>query len=839
MTRADECEKQIEKSPEEKTVSPEAAVTEANAGKSDLAQDAKSYIEYLKNGGISGITGEFGKPEIFDWGDAQTLDVKRSEKNGVPLGDVQPQDVHVTSFRQGDGAPATQNGNRAETPSGQEVKSDRHDVPLGDVQPQDVHVTSFKQGDSTPSTQDVKPGDKTSVPTGDFQPSDAVDGTEAPMGLVGDRSRDSGVGSPSKPDVKLDDQGRLSEYKLPDGTKYEITYGSNGDPSKIVLTEENSQPITFEKNEKGDWVNPKNPEQVLAYVDKNEQGKIKMRSLDDEVTIGPDGSYKAVKWKNNETVAEIDKDGVSHKFDKTNQTETITKPGSHISEVKSTEPGHVGETKGYELRDDQNHVTKVDKNSDGTVTVTKGDQKETFNKVEQDSNGDLKFTAKDNSTLEMKQDGTEIRRDKNGHVTEITNSDSEVTKFARSADGKVAGVTVTDAQGHVVERKSGGIEINDQDATYTVREKDRIVERKADGTEQVKDKDGKAIESDQDKLLSKFKNYTPEQIHQLKQDLADIDKLPEAQRKKVYESLDKIARNDEHPEAAIHLTGQQSRELVASLAHQIAHPESIQQGDKMTCACANMEQTLAHNHPEVYADMVSKLATDGKYTTPESKPGAKDGITIEAQKTGEHDLAGKTDAYGQRTYSSELFQNAVAQLGMKDGAHYKSYAPGSPELEPVPNGIDPSRDTGERVVEANGDLKPFKGFNAGEQVDILNKLVPGDKFKETAPVNTPADLERAFQTNGRPPLNVGIHLGPESSFTDMPGSSGASGTGYHAVNVTKIATGPDGKRYVYYENPAGGADHSYPNGKGVPIDDFVKAMKGGNDKMKAVVRQGR
>lgn len=355
--------------------------------------------------------------------------------------------------------------------------------------------------------------------------------------------------------------------------------------------------------------------------------------------------------------------------------------------------------------------------------------------------------------------------------------------------------------------------------------------RKADGTEVLLNKNGQPVESDADKLMAKFKNFTPEQQHQLRQDLADIDKLPPEQRKKVYESLDRIARNDEHPEHAIKLTGQQARELVASLAHQIAHPESIQQGDKMTCVLANSEQTLARNHPEVYADMVAKLATDGKYTTPGGK-------TIEVQKNSEGRLAGKSDAYSQRSYASKLFQNGAAQLGMKEGDVYKSYPPGAPELNPRPAGVNPSNDTGERVVHKDGTTEKFRGFDAQQQADILNQLAPNDKYRATEPVKTPADLEKALKENGGPPLNVGIHLGPESGFTGMSGSEGASGSGYHAVNITRIETGPDGKKYVYYENPAGGTDHSYPNGAGVPIEDFVKAMQGGDIKMRAVVHGG-
>lgn len=55
----------------ESTKSSESAVTEANAGKVDLVDKQKEQIEYLKSGGRSGITDDFGKPLLFDGDFAQ------------------------------------------------------------------------------------------------------------------------------------------------------------------------------------------------------------------------------------------------------------------------------------------------------------------------------------------------------------------------------------------------------------------------------------------------------------------------------------------------------------------------------------------------------------------------------------------------------------------------------------------------------------------------------------------------------------------------------------------------------------------------------------------------
>src|SRR5262249_32008310 len=154
----------------------------------------------------------------------------------------------------------------------------------------------------------------------------------------------------------------------------------------------------------------------------------------------------------------------------------------------------------------------------------------------------------------------------------------------------------------------------DKDGSYTVAlDKDHKVKRLADGTEEALDGKGARTESRADQLLGRMKDLTDEQKKDLKQDLADIDKLPPEKRERVYASLERIAAND--VTNRMEMSPEQSRELVASLAHQIAHPESIKQGAKDTCALAATEQLMAGTAPEAYAEMVASLACDGEYYT--------------------------------------------------------------------------------------------------------------------------------------------------------------------------------------------------------------------------------
>jgi hypothetical protein len=174
---------------------------------------------------------------------------------------------------------------------------------------------------------------------------------------------------------------------------------------------------------------------------------------------------------------------------------------------------------------------------------------------------------------------------------------------------------------------------------------------------------GKKSETEQDALLNKMEKLNPPlglpEQKRLRADLAEIDKLPEEQRQKVYKSLETIA----HGEAATRLTDQQRRELVMSLAHQIAHPESIKDGD-MTGTPANAERMMASGYPEHYANIVAKLATDGRYIS-------SDGKTVEAKRDSDGRLAGRSDPSSQRSLTSELFQDAVVQL-RRSGSRHRS-----------------------------------------------------------------------------------------------------------------------------------------------------------------------
>jgi len=704
-----------------------------------------------------------------------------------------------------------------------------NNIPLGvlDMLPKGANPEALPLG--------VPDDARTLTPGGEHAPAAPTDKSDE--GAIGDRSKDSGAGTlekqPRYETTTIGGKEMPTEYTMPDGQTYQIEYGADGKPSAVTIPDQFGKPTRFEnkggmwKDEDGHWDQHK-----LRDVQVDDKGRVvfvreDQNSAVEATRISGDGTLEKLRSydqgaKTGIVDASIDASG------KVTRGDAVTESGSHVTEIKSGDS-----VQGYEIKDDEGHVKQI-KVEEGGVTVKTGDRTEHYDKVESDGKGGIRLIAKDKSTVEIGQDGVEVHKNPQKQVTSITNAEGETTTFERSGNN-VTGVTVTDGQGKVVEHKSGKVEVTG-DGSYTIelpkaeledRKADGAegtptkLERRRDGTEQLLDKDGKHVESDADKLAGKI-DMSPEYMRQFKQDLADIDRLPPEQRRKVYESLSKIAdsgtynyvEKERKPPDQARFTRSEQSELVTSLAHQIAHPESIQQGAHESCAAANMEELMARKHPDRYADIVSKLATEGKYEFPSGK-------VVHADTTDGY-LNPKADAYGRRSFSSELFQDAAIQLAV-DPKTYKSVALDSPDIEPRPKGVTPATDYGERLIDPNNPGAPeqFHGIDSAKQLQAYKDLFPGEKYGEV-PVQSSEDLQKALDANGGPPMKVGISLKGDLADTGMGGEAAGSLEGNHAIVITEIK---DGK--VYYENTAGGKDHSYPHGEGVPIEKFTEAMKVG------------
>ena len=323
-------------------------------------------------------------------------------------------------------------------------------------------------------------------------------------------------------------------------------------------------------------------------------------------------------------------------------------------------------------------------------------------------------------------------------------------------------------------------------------------------------------------------------------DLKEIDKLPEAKREAVYKALDQIARDGGG--MPNQLSSEERKQLVEQVAHQIAHPESIHQGNKGTCGLAATEFDMAGRYPEKYAQYMANLATKGESTTAD---GGKLRISPEMINIKDKDghLVPHDDANPSRSLASKIFQTAAANRVLEERAKsanppeqpstYDTQRPGS--KYPIElGGVDkkkmrdfrPSEDTGERIVKPDGKAQPWDGVDV-QDLEKLTSGLTGEQY-EAQPVVKRRDLSKPDQAaaarqdfidqaekNGLP-MNLNITL-LKGDFTGMNSEGG------HELVITKIDKGPPAM--VYYDNTASGTDHSYPTGKPVPLDTLIKSMQ--------------
>lgn len=753
---------------------------------------SKRTFEYDKTGNVSAVT----HPDGSHWdrtGDGQWTNAETGEKwNGNIKVDDKGNFLYYNE--KGEGAVVS--------PQGKEV-----DVQLSESQMKDYAQEGEQKSEAAHSA-----------------------GDDGKMGAAGKRE-------PGKldPESVVTDEKGLKKYDVirPDGTR--VTYERVQDGKRDVWGESiegvgtKAAPVTSAIQD-GDSVVITQKDGSITVL--NKDGSTDNRDHDGrlETSVDADGNQSDYRYDKNGKATEV----------------STTEKGSAVSAIYKARdngdgfPEATGENPiGYEVHDSQGHVSSIQQKGD-SVTVKTGGKTETYadSKVSVAADGGVQVTDKEGQVVyEGKPDGTQIKRNADGKVTDTITPDGSSTHYEYDKKtGELKAAQVKNAEGEVVDEywkqdgewnssraaEETGVStlVNAEvgaDGTFKVDGMDgKTYERKADGTEEVSDYRGAEVQDKADEIIDKMNPpLTEEQEKQFRRDMAEIAKLPPDQRDAVYAGIDKVMTAN--TDSTTKLDDQQRRDIVTSMAHSIADPESIQQGGKNSCAAANAEQTVAKERPDVYANTVATLATEGKITV--TKP---DGTTktIETQKDEKGKLKGTTDPNGQRSISSEIFQNAAINVAMPDGETYKSYS--TADTVPYAEGVDPSTESGERVIDKDGEARNFGGLGAEQQVEILNTFMPEGKY-DNKPITSKEELIAAYDENGGPPLNVGIHL-DAANFDGMDDGTGRTeGSDQHAVNITYI----DKKSgLVYYDNPAGGDDHSYPNGKGVPIKDFVEAMKG-------------
>ena len=113
-------------------------------------------------------------------------------------------------------------------------------------------------------------------------------------------------------------------------------------------------------------------------------------------------------------------------------------------------------------------------------------------------------------------------------------------------------------------------------------------------------------------------------------------------------------------------SGEQRTDLVRNILHDLAMPSDIAQRQKGTCAAAAIQMMLAVEHPERYAQMVTRLADDQSVKLP-------NGRTLHPNNVW------RSDSKDLRNQSAKVLQNALMKHGNGTYDSTKDYGDPSPE----------------------------------------------------------------------------------------------------------------------------------------------------------------
>lgn len=646
------------------------------------------------------------------------------------------------------------------------------------------------------------------------------------------------------PEVHRDDSGRPREYTTPAGNQCEIAYGEDGKLNRVTITPPTGRPEVLERTEKGWWkVNGVTDYELTVKVLDDGSVVRENKMFGGSLVTRPDGTAEGRdRDERRSLVVEADGTRSTYRYDGSITsfgTRLIEKPGSKFAEIKSTY-GDFNE--GYQYTHNGGHIETLQR-VNREWELHRNGVKEVLPRgthVEIKPDGYRKISRPDGSSIEGLPDGITLDRNRNEKIARLSSPDGLVTTLQYDEKGKVKDVQVHDNSGKLLEHSQRtangwdstitdaagkplvikGVEVDQKTGKYALNTFSGRISRLPDGTEDQTDAYGRKIEGYDDKVMSWMKKsgleLSKEEKKTLEADLAVLNKLPAEKKSEILFSLDRIVNGN--CDNKTELSKSQRAEIVASLAHQIAHPDSISQGGKRAASMASAERILAATRPEEYARMVSQLAIDGKFTT-------GDGKLVEVQRGPYGFLDGKTDSYNQRSLTSELFQNAAANLALSgEGLEYRSYSSDSSKLEPRPFDVDPSLDSGERVKDRDGRIRSFHGLTAEQRAVLLKDL--GIDHTDAGVIKSEKELLAAWEnrTDKNAPLTIAIGVDQKVGyFTEQWKRAPEVDPQHHIITITHIDTSgiiP----VVYFDNTAGGEDHSYPNGTPLPAGNITMAQ---------------
>lgn len=147
--------------------------------------------------------------------------------------------------------------------------------------------------------------------------------------------------------------------------------------------------------------------------------------------------------------------------------------------------------------------------------------------------------------------------------------------------------------------------------------------------------------------------------------------------------------------------------LAEQVLSQAANPTSIDQGWNKTCNVSNAEVRIYARQPSRAAALIGDVFMNGSYT-------ATDGSTINLSRNAispDAEALWNPPLDGKRSYATQLFNNVAANLVLAGEGKKYVKLPFSAE-----------DDTGELVIDKDGNTVPFSGFGGPEIVKAHNLI---------------------------------------------------------------------------------------------------------------------
>jgi len=504
--------------------SSESAVQEAGAGKTDLVQKQKEATDYLKKGGTSGITDQFGKP-LWLISESSTASGDARSMLGAPakVGDAIEAGKSADTYHPDSSSSTT----RSDSPV---INRDAQGNVTHITQPEGLAVDIKYDAQGQPTEIKGKGATWTKDATGGWTETDSAGHTLATAKYI-DVDKTSGditiannnkyiqtfhadgsteVTRPDNAIIDRDAHGNVTDIVQPGGKdEFHIKNDAQGHP--VEIKDKNT---TWTKDSTGAWTQTDNEGHTLATakhidVDKD-SGDITIANNNKHIqTFRADGSTETTRPDN--AIINRDADG--------NVTEIVQPGGQNGVHIKNDADGHPVEIKGkgttwtkdatgsWAQTDNAGHTLatakyiEVDKAS-GDITIANNNKNiQTFHadgstEVTRSDNAFIDRDAKGNITEIVQpggQNSVHIKSDADGHPIEIKGKSTIWTKDA------TGGWTQADNEGHTVatakridvDNNSGDITIVNNDkslhkyrpdgSSSTTRPDDAVIDRDAQG----------------------------------------------------------------------------------------------------------------------------------------------------------------------------------------------------------------------------------------------------------------------------------------------------------------------------------------------------------------------